>query len=156
MNKSENDSQYLEKYQRNLYRSSPPEVFLGKGVQKIYSKFTEKHPCRSVISIKLHGCTSEEVLKNHLGRCKLQGHKESSSQKLITRRCVTKSSSQKQNTNYIYLLQSTRILKAFYVNKARLSHRYRNPSPPNTSITYHVRAASMRNAVMDNASNHPK
>ena len=30
------------------YRSSPPEVFLGKGVPKICSKFTGKHPCRSV------------------------------------------------------------------------------------------------------------
>ena len=35
------------------YRSSPPEVFLGKGVLKICSKFTGEHPCRSVISIKL-------------------------------------------------------------------------------------------------------
>ena len=34
------------------YRSSPPEVFLGKGVPKICSKFTGKHPCRSVVSIK--------------------------------------------------------------------------------------------------------
>ena len=29
--------------------SSPLEVFLGKGVLKIYSKFTREHPCRSVI-----------------------------------------------------------------------------------------------------------
>ena len=35
------------------YRSSHPEVFLRKGVLKIYSKFTREHPCRSVISIKL-------------------------------------------------------------------------------------------------------
>ena len=34
-------------------RSSPPEVFLGKCVLKICSKFTGEHPCRSVISIKL-------------------------------------------------------------------------------------------------------
>ena len=26
-------------------RSSPPEVFLGKGVLKICSKFTGEHPC---------------------------------------------------------------------------------------------------------------
>ena len=26
-------------------RSSHPEVFLGKGVLKIYSKFTGEHPC---------------------------------------------------------------------------------------------------------------
>ena len=34
-------------------KSSPPEVFLAKGVPKICSKFTEEHPCRSMISIKL-------------------------------------------------------------------------------------------------------
>ena len=34
-------------------RSSPSEVFLGKGVLKICSKFTGEHPCRSAISIKL-------------------------------------------------------------------------------------------------------
>ena len=33
--------------------SSPPEVFLGKGVLKICSKFIGEHPCRSVISVKL-------------------------------------------------------------------------------------------------------
>ena len=36
-----------------IIRSSRPEVFLGKGVLKIYSKFTGEHPCRSAISIKL-------------------------------------------------------------------------------------------------------
>ena len=34
-------------------RSHRPEVFLGKGVLKICSKFTGEHPCRSAISIKL-------------------------------------------------------------------------------------------------------
>ena len=44
-------------------RSSPLEVFLEKGVLKIYSKFTEEHPCQSVISINFieialrHGCS---------------------------------------------------------------------------------------------------
>ena len=33
--------------------SSHSEVFLGKGVLKICSKFTGEHPCRSMISIKL-------------------------------------------------------------------------------------------------------
>ena len=36
------------------YRRRRPEVFLIKGVLKICSKFTGEHPCRSVISIKLH------------------------------------------------------------------------------------------------------
>ena len=34
-------------------RSSPPEVFLRKGVLKICSKFTVEHPCRSVIPKKM-------------------------------------------------------------------------------------------------------
>ena len=34
-------------------RSSPLEVFLQKDVLKIFSKFTEEHPCRTAISIKL-------------------------------------------------------------------------------------------------------
>ena len=36
-----------------LFRSSPSEVFLGKGVLEIFSKFTGEHPCQSVISKKL-------------------------------------------------------------------------------------------------------
>ena len=35
------------------FRSSPSEVFLGKGVLKMCSKFTREHPCRSAISVKL-------------------------------------------------------------------------------------------------------
>ena len=34
-------------------RSSPPEVYLGKGVLKICRKVTGEHPCQSAISIKL-------------------------------------------------------------------------------------------------------
>ena len=34
-------------------RSSSPEVFLEKGVLKIYCKFTGEHLCRDAISIKL-------------------------------------------------------------------------------------------------------
>ena len=36
-------------------RSSRPEVFLGKGVQKICSKFTIEQPHQSVISINCFG-----------------------------------------------------------------------------------------------------
>ena len=55
-----------------IYRSSHSEVFLGKGVLKICSKFTGEHPCRSAISIKLlcnfieisfhHGCSAVNLL----------------------------------------------------------------------------------------------
>ena len=34
-------------------RSSHPEVFLGKGVQKICSKFTGEHPCQKGDSNKV-------------------------------------------------------------------------------------------------------
>ena len=53
-------------------RSSHPGLFLRKRVLKICSKFTGKHPCRSVISIKLlssfieitlqHRCSPESLL----------------------------------------------------------------------------------------------
>ena len=43
------------------YKSSRPEVFLGKCVRKICSKFTGEHPCRSAISIKLQRHTSAWV-----------------------------------------------------------------------------------------------
>ena len=35
------------------YLNNHTEVFLGKGILKICSKFTGKYPCRSAISIKL-------------------------------------------------------------------------------------------------------
>ena len=54
------------------YTSSQLEVFLGKGVLKICSKFTGEHPCRNAISIKLlcnfieitlrHGCCPVNLL----------------------------------------------------------------------------------------------
>ena len=53
-------------------RRRHPEVFLGKGVLKICSKFTGEHPSRSVISTKLqsnfigitlqHGCSPVNLL----------------------------------------------------------------------------------------------
>ena len=45
------------KLSKGSWRSSHPEVFLGKGVLKICCKFTTEHLWRSVISIKLL-CTS--------------------------------------------------------------------------------------------------
>ena len=54
------------------FRSSHPEVFLGRSVLKICSKFIGEHPCRSAISIKLqsnfieitlrHGCSPVNLL----------------------------------------------------------------------------------------------
>ena len=65
---------FFKKDRQVRFRSSPPEVFLRKGVLKICSKFTGEHPCRSVISIKLfcnfieitlwHGCSLLNLLHN--------------------------------------------------------------------------------------------
>ena len=62
-----------KKYQ---FRSSPPEVLLGKSLLKRCSKFTGEHLCRSVISIELlfnfieitlrHGCPPVNLL--HISR----------------------------------------------------------------------------------------
>ena len=49
----------------SLFRHSPPEVFLGKGVLKICNNFTREHPCRSVISIKLL-CSFIEIALHHM------------------------------------------------------------------------------------------
>ena len=59
-------------YKLIFFRSSPPEVFLGKGVLKICSKFTGEHPGWKAISIKLqshfieiklrHGCSPVNLL----------------------------------------------------------------------------------------------
>ena len=40
-------------YWPKMSRNSPPEVFLGKDVLKVCSKFTREQPCRRMISIKL-------------------------------------------------------------------------------------------------------
>ena len=45
-------------------RSSPSEVFLGKGVLKICSKLTGEHPCQSVISITLQSNFIEIALRH--------------------------------------------------------------------------------------------
>ena len=53
---------WLRKTRIQYLRSSHQEVFLGKGVLNICSKFIGEHPCRSMISIKLLS-----LLKSHFG-----------------------------------------------------------------------------------------
>ena len=53
-------------------RKQPPDVFLRKGVLKMYNKFTGKHPCLSAISIKLQRLS----LKIHFTDSHLQLYKE--------------------------------------------------------------------------------
>ena len=45
-------------------RGSHPEVFLGKGFLKVWSKFTGEHLCLSVISIKLQSNVIEIALRH--------------------------------------------------------------------------------------------
>ena len=56
----------------SLFRSSPSEVFEGKGVLKIQSKFTGEHPCRSTISIKLQSNFIETTLRHGCSPVNLQ------------------------------------------------------------------------------------
>ena len=51
-------------FQLYWVRSAPPEVFLGKSVLKICTKFTGEHPMRSVVSIKLL-CSFIEITVRH-------------------------------------------------------------------------------------------
>ena len=46
-------SVYIEGIFYLNFRTSHPEVFLRKGILKIYSTFTGEDPCRSVILTKL-------------------------------------------------------------------------------------------------------
>ena len=48
----------------SCFRSSPAEVFIGKGVLKICSKFTGKHPCWNVVSVKSL-CSFIEITRRH-------------------------------------------------------------------------------------------
>ena len=54
---------YGKSSRSSLYKTSHPEVFWRKGVLKICSKFTGKHPCRSMISIKLQSDFIEITLR---------------------------------------------------------------------------------------------
>ena len=49
---------------KSMIRSSPPDVFLGKVILKICSKFTKENPYQSVISIKLL-CNFIEIVLRH-------------------------------------------------------------------------------------------
>ena len=53
LNRERNLHMKINVYFPEIFRSSHPEVFLGKGFLKIHSKFTGENPWRSVISIKL-------------------------------------------------------------------------------------------------------
>ena len=56
-------SQQTSRQSYATIRSSHPEVFLGKCILKIWSKFTGEHPCRSVISVNLQSNFIEIALR---------------------------------------------------------------------------------------------
>ena len=135
------------RYHVNLLYISADETshyVLVQDLSRLVSRQYNNHNNKTCFcQYSLYVCTSEEVLKTIWKDASYTGHEESSSKGLMTRRGVTKSSLQKQNTNYVYLLPSMWISKVFYVNKTRVSHHHRSRPPSNTSITYHVVAASM-------------
>ena len=47
-----------------LFRSSPPDVFIGKSVLKIFRKFTGEQLCQNALSIKLF-CNFIEIALGH-------------------------------------------------------------------------------------------
>ena len=59
--------EFTKKANQNRSKSIPLEIFSGKSVLKICSKFTEDHPHRSVISVKLLYSSIEITLWH--GRC---------------------------------------------------------------------------------------
>ena len=62
----------LKKFEKNSQekvRTSPPKVFLGKGVLEICSKFTGEHLCRNVILIKLVKYIKSTIGRIHYRSC---------------------------------------------------------------------------------------
>ena len=55
--------QVIRQMRYKTVRSSRPEVFLGKGVLKIFSKLTGEHPWQSAISINLQSNFIEIILQ---------------------------------------------------------------------------------------------
>ena len=92
--------------------------------------------------------------KKHLKRCKLHRTQKIKLPEASDKKECNKVKSTKQNTNYVYLLSSVQISKVFCLNKTPVDYRHQNPSSTNTSITYHVEAASTWNTVMGNTLNH--
>ena len=87
-----------------------PDYVLVKDLSRLVSRQYNNHNGKQYFcQYCLHGCNSEEVLKNYLELCKLHG---------------------------------TQRIKAYYVNKTRVSHHHQNLSSHNTNITYNVGAAS--------------
>ena len=114
--------QYCWKEETN--RSIRPEVFLGKSVLKICSKFTGEHPCRSVISIKLqsnfieialqHGCSPVNLL--HIFRTSFP---KNTSRRLLLNKAVKKIEHRLTTSSVsIYFLMSIHNTRFVHLNKS--------------------------------------
>ena len=108
---------------------------LVKGLSRLASSqynnyYHKKYFCQYF----LHGCTSEEVLKNYLGRCKLHG-----AQRIKLPEADNKKGHGKVKfTKTEYQLRLPFVIYADFesvLHKTRVNHRHQNCSPPNTSIT---------------------
>ena len=100
---------------------------------------TKKYFCQYC----LHGCTSEEVLKNHSGRCKLHRAQriklpEADDKKGCDKVKFTKTEYQLRLPFVIYADFEIILCKQ---DSCEPSY-HQNPSRTNTSNTYHVEAAS--------------
>ena len=118
---------------------------LSRVVSIQYSNHNGKHYfCRYC----LHGCTSEKVLKKHLGRCKLHRVKRIKFPEAENKNVCDKFKFTKTEYQLRLPFVIMQISKVFYLNKTHVSHHQQNASPSNTSDTYH--------AVMDDILKHPK
>ena len=78
---------------------------LVRDMSRLISIQYNNHNCKHYFcQYCLHGCTSEKLLKNNLGRCKLHWAQRIKLAEADNKRGVTKLSCQKQNTNDVYLL----------------------------------------------------
>ena len=100
----------------------------------------------------LHGCSSEEVLKNHLERCKLHG---------AQRIKFPEADDKKERDKVKFTKTEYQLPFVIYPDFESLLRKQdscepsSNPSPSNTSNTYHMEAASTWHAVMDNTLSTP-
>ena len=104
----------------------------------------------------MYGCTSEEVLKNHMERCKLHGAQRTKLQEADDKKGHDKIKFTKTEYQLCLPFVIYSDFESVLRKQDSCEHRHRNPSSLNTSITYHVGAASTSNAVMRNTLNHPK
>ena len=100
----------------------------------------------------MHGCTSEEVLKNHIKRCELHGAQriklpEAGGKKGHDKVKFTKTEYQLRLPFFIYT-----DFKSVLCKQTRAFDQ--NSSPSITNITYHVEAGSTWNSIMDNILSH--